>query len=321
MANGPPPQGLLESHRRLQERRGLLDSQPRRPGLFDAFDRALGAAGEASRPALQSLAGAIPFFGERAAGAVESANAQTLGELIGGGLPIVGDIQDVRDVTRGLSERDPLLAAAGAAGFIPALGGVASGALSGLSRAARAQSMGLERGFFRGGQPPTAEGLLNNQWHFTRDPGVAEGHARRTGGEVSEFFLPSGSLFDQNRVFRADELEGVLEGMTQSGETALSDTLREIIRDDLGGEIPGAMLRQLIEINSREGLRSTLRRGGFSGITDGTDVEMFTQAGIRDAERARLDPSQIGSPNVFAGVAGLGLLPALLREENSEETK
>jgi hypothetical protein len=173
------------------------------------------------------------------------------------------------------------------------------------TQAAKMQAMGMEGGWFRGGDVPT--GKRTGPW-YTHDAQEATGYAARRGGDVREYAIPSGNYLNAGSSYSsklAHDVAKVLDDPSFGKRgSQLATELRSFGPDE---KITGGQLWQALEARfGNDGAAQAVSRlnafNGVKGITGGPEVYVFPTAPVRDAARAAFDPAKRGLDDIFAGV-------------------
>lgn len=200
------------------------------------------------------------------------------------------------------------------------------------SRMARAKGMGYaDEPFYRG----EASGRLREDYDgtpfFSRDEDYARGFAQQGGNaDPREFRLKTPNAFSDRAPLTAGQYGRIVEAAAANDPQLANDLAEQIApgkgvdwvmgfgraRPDFVVVEPGgtAFVRHAIERGSADPI-GLFRAAGFDALDSGRDVRMLTGEGIR-LKDARFDPSQSGSRNILAGVAGASLLPAYLLSQD-----
>jgi hypothetical protein len=243
---------------------------------------------------------------------------QSLSRLLQSYQPGTGDEQPVRDAAN----------VAGAV-MLPglglnALGMVPKGALGmaggrtpkalpmdDASRMARAAEMGYsEKPLWRGDKNPDE---YPGGEFFSRNRALAEGHAKRHGGEAREFRLKMDpdTTFNFNGEFTRSQAERLIAAVAKQNPEFAEKQLRPAIYEGT----PPSLIYQALEHNTHDA-QGALRAASFAHIDTGQDVLALTGDGIR-LSTAKFNPADAASRNIHKS-AGISPAPWMLPPGEAE---
>ena len=192
------------------------------------------------------------------------------------------------------------------------------------SRAERMAAMGLEDGWFRGGAAPV-DNKRTGPW-YTRDADEAAAYAKRSGGEVREYAIPSGGYLDASRGYSsklAHDIAAILDDPYYGKQG--SQLAKELRTFGPGEGISGGSVWQALESRyGNDGAAEVLTKlgafKGVKGIAGPDEAYVFKNGAVRDAKRAAFDLSRYNVDDITAGLAGVGLLggSAVLASRDSD---
>ena len=222
-----------------------------------------------------------------------------------------------------------------AMGFVGSTGGRAADALTDAERAARMQDMGMERGWYRGGEAPKG-GRRTGPW-YTQDPDEATSYARRhgQGADMREYALPAQGYLNAGNSYGPKLAEDVARVLDDPYFDAPGKELAGMLRQYFvtpGERITGGELWQALEARfGNDGASAVLERlgpfSGAKGIAGPNEAYVFRNAPVRDAHAAQFDPARRGAddiygradPRLLAGMAGAGLTAAAVHRSRDDE--
>lgn len=192
-------------------------------------------------------------------------------------------------------------------------GAVPASSMSAAEREAAMQAAGMERGWYRGGQP-IVDGKKSGDW-YTRFQDEAADYAKRIpSGDVREYAVPAKSVLRFNRDYPnrlAADLATDVEKMGPTGKRLAAE-----IRKSYGpGEaISGAEAwRGLSTWLGEDAAAQVLSNRGFravEGVNNPQYMRLLPGGVVRDANLAKFDPARINVDDIF-GAADPTLLAAL----------
>lgn len=264
---------------------------------------------------------------QRPVGMREFADAMQMAGLFAAPVPVLGDVAglfgDAAMYAAKPEERtlgNLGLTALGALPFLPSIAGKAKkvGASLDISDAVRSQRLieqDYTRGMWRGGA-----GVADGP-HYTPDPEAAAAFAKRHGaaGDVREYALRMGKVFDVGASFGADDLRRIADAMAPYNKAAAKE-LPSMAGDFRSGRMPGGALWQVVDRTSGGNGQDLLRAAGYDSINAGQEVIMLRMGNVRDANRAAFDPAHVGKVGPFLGLSGAGLF-GLLGGPNDDSSK
>jgi len=185
------------------------------------------------------------------------------------------------------------------------------------------RAVGYERGWYRGGPSPK-DNRMTGPW-YTRIKDEATDYARRFGkdADVREYAVPTEGVLRMDRAYvpqlakdvaqKAEaefgpagaKLASLIRSSYKEGERASGMELWRATSKTLGDDAAASLFGGL-------GFRSVL------GVNSPDYLRVLPGATVRDATRAKFDPSKIHLDNIIAGVGGLGLLGAAIHSRDDE---
>lgn len=197
----------------------------------------------------------------------------------------------------------------------------------------RMQAMGLERGWYRGGEAPVTarETPASGQW-YTRSADEAANYAKRaTTPDVREYAIPS-KMLDLMKPQPPEVARKIGERLMTSGDPKVRRFAQQYLDAAQAGEsLDGRALFQGLHNSFGMDVASdAMTHAGFRGVRNWNttgDAFVFPGAPIRDANRAAFDPTLIRRNDIYgridpmlsgalAASGGLGLLgSAYMREK------
>lgn len=225
-------------------------------------------------------------------------------------------------IARGLLAAGDNLAAPAAQGMKAGQRGGVPLASDEAARLQRMQEMGLERGWYRGG-PEIKDGKRSGPW-YTRDADEARGYMPAKSGEVREYAIPSGQYLNAERGYNSQLAHDVAKVLDDPYYGKAGAGLAKELRSFEKGEgITGGQLWQALEARfGNDGAAEVIGKlghfKGAKGMTRADEAYVFKAAPVRDAQRAKFDPSSVGKDDIYgritlpelAAVAGTSLLGA-----------
>jgi hypothetical protein len=174
-------------------------------------------------------------------------------------------------------------------------------------RAQRMADMGMERGWFRGGEKPNLAGNRTGPW-YTQDAQEAAGYAKNRGGDVREYAIPASGFFKADKGYNsklAHDVAAIVDDPYYGKQGAF--LAKELRGYGQGEQVPGYELWQSLESRfGNDGAASVLERLGFKGakgITRGPEAMVFKNAPVRDAEKAAFDFKNVGKDDIYGKVS------------------
>lgn len=273
------------------------------------------------------------------------ASVREIGQKIWGGMspldkaalatapvPVIGDIAGLMaDADMYINDPESRtllnagLSAAGLIPFVPALtvakrtAKAADEALD-MSQAARMQraaDQNFKGGFYRGGKPPSDDGVLSGDF-FSRDPELSKSFDNSDETDFREFMLKIDNPLGMGTVVGPPELAKLADSAKTRGLDETAGFFQELANDGMGLE--GAMVQHLVEKEvGVTGMKGMLSDAGFDFLDTGRDVMRLTRGGVRD-KAAKFDPSKIADPSVFAGLAGAAVGGRILLDKEDQSS-
>jgi hypothetical protein len=183
------------------------------------------------------------------------------------------------------------------------------------ARAERMQQMGLERGWFRGGEAPV-NGKRTGPM-YTQDATEATGYASGRGGDVREYAIPQNNMLMADRSYDerlphaiADVLDTPYYGPTGARLAGEFRNFKE------GDRIAGQDLWQILKSNfgSHDDAAEIVQKLGpflgAKGVTKPGEAYVFKQGAVRDANQAVFDPAN-RAPDALNGSATIPMMGLL----------
>lgn len=182
----------------------------------------------------------------------------------------------------------------------------------------RMQAMGLERGWYRGGEAPvtTRETPATGQW-YTRSADEAANYATRAATpDMREYAIPS-KMLDLMERQSPEVARKIGEQLMTSGDPAVRRFAQQYIDAAQAGEsLDGrALFQGLHNTFGMDVAADAVGKAGFSGVRNWNttgDAFVFPGRTIRDANRAAFDPAFRARNDIYgsADPSLLGLLGA-----------
>jgi hypothetical protein len=241
----------------------------------------------------------------------QNRNMGLLGEAIGGVLPMVAAAK-APQIARGLLQGAENMAAPRM--LNPQAGAIGPG-ISDAERAARMESMGMERGWYRGGDAPNAAGNRTGPW-YTQDAEEAAGYAKRTSAkDVREYALPQKGFLQASGGYPSKLAHDVAKIVSSESYGKDGAYLAKQLQSYGPNEpVSGAAIWQSLESRfGNDGAAEVLQKLGFNGakgITGGPEAYVFKSAPVRDANKAAFISANRGNDDIFgkASLPFLGLV-------------
>ena len=238
-------------------------------------------------------------------------NAGLLGETAGAVLPILAGAYGSK-IAKGLLDMGENAAVPAAAGFNASQRGAID--LGNAAKAQRMSEMGMERGWYRGG-PEIVGDKRSGPW-YTQIKEEAADYAKRFSPkeEVREYAIPASGYLSAGNSYSsqlAHDLASVVEDkyFGPAGQN-LAKELRTYGPND---RVPGYEVWQALESRfGNDGAGEALQRlgpfKGVRGVAGPHDAFVFSNAPVRDAQKAAFDPAKIFDDNILSSISTMGLL-------------
>ena len=206
------------------------------------------------------------------------------------------------------------------------------------SRMERMKSLGLERGWYRGGPRPNEAGNKTGNF-YTLSPDEAAGYAKRfKNPDVREYAIPTGPYLQSDRGYKprlGEALAKILEDPYYGKEGArLAKEFRSYGPDEY---INGSAIMQSLEAAfGNQGMGEVLDKlkyfKGAMGHLNNGEVQLFPSAMVRDANKAKFDPAASMKNDIYGhatpggmaataanSLAGLLALRRILDDEGKKQ--
>jgi hypothetical protein len=170
------------------------------------------------------------------------------------------------------------------------------------------EQMGLERGWFRGGQKPNSAGNRTGPW-YTKDAEEAAGYAKGRGGDVREYAIPKTNFFSTEGRYPhqlPNEIASIIQDPYYGAKgKALA---KELMTFGPGEGITGGQLWQSLKANfgTDDAAQILERLGKFKGakgITRGPEAYVFKNAPVRDANKAKFNLADYGKDDIYGAAS------------------
>lgn len=169
--------------------------------------------------------------------------------------------------------------------------------------------MGMERGYWRGGEAPNNAGNRTGPW-YTKDKETAEGYAKGRGGDVREYALPKTGYLDAAKNYNHNLPNDVAKIISDPYYGKKGQFLaKEFSSYGPGEGISGGQLWASLKMTfgDQDAMEIISKLGKFNGAKNIThnpaDVVVFKNAPVRDANQAKFNLADYGKDDIYGKVS------------------